>query len=136
MGRAIKQATLKFMYLLDTNTVIDFCTSKLPVNAKNLLVSIEPKISVITRIELFASTKIPLQEKETLEMFINMATVFDYIDEEIVAQTIKLRQQYKTQLPDAIIAATALVNGLILITRNSKDFEQIADLEVINPYNM
>ena len=69
-------------------------------------------------------------------MFIYMATVFDYIDEEIVAQTIKLRQQYKTQLPDAIIAATALVNGLILITRNSKDFEQIADLEVINPYNM
>lgn len=124
------------MYLLDTNTVIDFCTSKLPVNAKKLLVSIEPKISVITRIELFASTKILLQEKETLEMFINMATVFDYIDEEIVGQTIRLRQLYKTQLPDAIIAATAIVNGLILITRNSKDFEQIADLQVINPYNI
>ncbi|MEY4540539.1 MAG: hypothetical protein RLZZ306_2296 [Bacteroidota bacterium] len=124
------------MYLLDTNTVIDFCTSKLPINAKKFLISIEPKISVITRIELFASTKIPLQERETLEIFIDMATIFDHIDEEIVAQTIRLRQQYKTQLPDAIIAATTLVNGLILITRNSKDFEQIADLEVINPYNI
>ena len=124
------------MYLLDTNTVIDFCTSKLPVNAKNLLISIDPQISVITRVELFASTKISLQEKETLEIFIDMATIFDHIDEEIVEQTIKLRQQYKTQLPDAIIAATALVNGLILITRNSKDFEHIADLGVINPYNI
>lgn len=124
------------MYLLDTNTVIDFCTSKLPVNAKNLLVRIEPKISVISRIELFASSKISLQEKETLELFVEMATIFDHIDEDIIAKTIRLRQQYKTQLPDAIIAATALVNDLILITRNSKDFEQISDLKVINPYNI
>ncbi|MEA5460505.1 type II toxin-antitoxin system VapC family toxin [Arcicella sp. LKC2W] len=124
------------MYLLDTNTVIDFCTSKLPVNAKNLLVRIEPKNSVISRIELFASSKISLQEKETLELFVEMATNFDHIDEDIIAKTIRLRQQYKTQLPDAIIAATALVNDLILITRNSKDFEQISDLQVINPYNI
>jgi toxin FitB len=124
------------MYLLDTNTVIDFCTSKLPINAKNLLVSIEPKISVITRIELFASTKISLEEKEVLEIFVDMATIYDYISDEIVAQSIRLRQQYKTQIPDAIIAATALVNGLILITRNSKDFEQISDLQIVNPYDI
>jgi toxin FitB len=108
------------MYLLDTNTVIDFCTSKLPINAKNLLVSIEPKISVITRIEIF----------------VDMATIYDYISDEIVAQSIRLRQQYKTQIPDAIIAATALVNGLILITRNSKDFEQISDLQIVNLYDI
>jgi predicted nucleic acid-binding protein len=65
-----------------------------------------------------------------------MAIIFDHIDEEIISKTIELRQQYKTQLPDAIIAASALVNGLILITRNSKDFEQITDLQVINPYNI
>jgi predicted nucleic acid-binding protein len=124
------------MYLLDTNTVIDFCTSKLPINAKNLLVSIEPKISVITRIELFASTKISLEEKEVLEIFVDMATIYDHISDEIVAQSIRLRQQYKTQIPDAIIAATALANGLILITRNSKDFEQISDLQIVNPYNI
>jgi tRNA(fMet)-specific endonuclease VapC len=47
------------MYLLDTNTVIDFCNSKLPMDAKKLLTGIvEPAISVITRIELFANTKI------------------------------------------------------------------------------
>ena len=58
------------MYLLDTNTVIDFCNAKLPVDAKKLLTGIEPAISVITRIELFASTKIEEKEKPTLESFV------------------------------------------------------------------
>ena len=64
------------MYLLDTNTVIDFCNSKLPINAKNLLVGIEPAISFISHIELFASAKIPEQEKLFLESFVNMAAVY------------------------------------------------------------
>jgi predicted nucleic acid-binding protein len=37
---------------------------------------------------------------------------------------------------DAIIAATAIVNKLTIITRNIKDFEKIEGLEVINPYNI
>ena len=45
------------MYLLDTNTVIDFFNAKLPDNGKNLLLSIEPAISVITFIELFPVLK-------------------------------------------------------------------------------
>ena len=47
----------KTMYLLDTNTVIDFFNAKLPDNGKNLLLSIEPAISVITFIELFPVLK-------------------------------------------------------------------------------
>jgi predicted nucleic acid-binding protein len=39
----------------------------------------------------------------------------------------------KTKLPDAIIAATALVNDLTIITRNIKDFDKIEGLEVLNP---
>ena len=37
-------------------------------------------------------------------------------------------------LGDALIAATAAVNGLALATRNTGDFEGL-DLEVINPWN-
>ena len=36
-------------------------------------------------------------------------------------------------LGDALIAATAAVNGLALATRNTRDFEGL-DLEVINPW--
>jgi predicted nucleic acid-binding protein len=36
-------------------------------------------------------------------------------------------------LPDAIIAATAVVNNLVLWTHNMKDFENIPDLQVYDP---
>jgi predicted nucleic acid-binding protein len=52
----------------------------------------------------------------------------------IVNKTIQIRQKQKIKLPDAVIASTALMNGLVLITRNTKDFRAIPDLEVINPY--
>ena len=35
--------------------------------------------------------------------------------------------------PDAIIAATAIANGLILLTDNEIDFHNIPGLQVINP---
>lgn len=124
------------MYLLDTNTVIDFCNSKLPLNAKKFLTNIEPAISVITSIEMFASAKIPENELITLESFIKIATIYDRIDSEIVAKSIEIRQKYKIKLPDAIIGTTALVNNLTLITRNISDFDEIEGLEIINPYNL
>ena len=124
------------MHLLDTNIIIDFCNSRLPQNAKDLLESIEPSISVITRIELFASTKITEKEKNSLEDFVSISRVYNSIDNSIVARTISIRQLYKTKLPDAIIAATALVNNLTLISGNSADFKNIVELRVINPYNL
>jgi predicted nucleic acid-binding protein len=39
-------------------------------------------------------------------------------------------------LPDAIIAATTLVHGLPLITRNVADFQGIVGLVVINPHDV
>jgi toxin FitB len=45
------------------------------------------------------------------------------------------RQQYAQPLPviDALIAATARVRGMIVVTRNVKDFE-LAGVEVLNPF--
>jgi hypothetical protein len=54
----------------------------------------------------------------------------------LVNTTIHTRQTYKIKLPDAIIAATALVYNLTLISRNSKDFDGIEGLEFINPYGL
>jgi hypothetical protein len=38
------------------------------------------------------------------------------------------------KLSDAIIAATAIVNNLYLITNNVKDFDMIQNLKIINPF--
>lgn len=113
------------MYLLDTNAVIDFCNAKLPSNAKKLLSEIDPAISVITRIELFASNKIPDEEKRVLEGFIGISTVYDNINEAIVSRAISIRQQHNIKLPDSIIAATALAYNRILISRNTNDFQGV-----------
>lgn len=56
------------------------------------------------------------------------------IDEQTVEKTISLRQIKKITLGDAIIAATALVHDLTLITHNISDFKNIDGLKVIDPY--
>ena len=45
------------------------------------------------------------------------------------------RQQYTRPLPviDALLAATARVHGLTVVTRNGKDFE-VAGVQVLNPF--
>jgi len=58
------------------------------------------------------------------------------INDDIIEKTIELRKTYKTKLPDAIIAATAIAYGLTLITRNIKDFKGVQGLDVLNPYLM
>lgn len=46
-------------------------------------------------------------------------------------------QQYARPLPviDALIAATARVHGMTVVTRNVKDFE-LAGVEVLNPFSI
>ena len=57
------------------------------------------------------------------------------LDQDIKDQTAEIRKHYNLKLPDAIIAATAIVNKLTLITRNTKDFDRLSRLKVSNPYD-
>lgn len=59
--------------------------------------------------------------------------VVEGLRDEIVSRTIKVRKQYRFKLPDAIIAATALVNEATLVTHNKKDFEKVEGLGVVDP---
>jgi len=54
----------------------------------------------------------------------------------LLDKTILIRQKQKIKLPDAVIASTALINGLILVSHNIKDFKNIPDLETMNPYDI
>lgn len=66
--------------------------------------------------------------------FINDVTVLDMTND-IVEECIAIRKKHKTKLPDAIIAATAIVYGFTLITRNIADFKNIQGLEIIDPHS-
>ena len=51
------------------------------------------------------------------------------ISDEIKEKTIEIRKKYKTKLPDAIVAASAIVNNIPLITAD-KGFNQIKELNL------
>ena len=65
----------------------------------------------------------------------NDATVLD-LTGAIVDVSIEIRKKNKTSLPDAIIAATALVYDLVLISRNVSDFKNIQGLKIIDPHRL
>lgn len=120
-------------YLIDTNSVIDYLDNKLPEKANQLIDRISSKISVITRMELLSWPGASDGQVLVLFEFINASEVFA-LEEPIILKAIDIRKKHKTKLPDSIIAATAFVNKLTIITRNTKDFEKIEGLTVLNPY--
>jgi len=70
---------------------------------------------------------------EILTDFIEASNVF-LLTEPIVLKTIEIRKESKIKLPDAIIAATALVHQLPLVSRNTGDFKNVPGLVIINPH--
>jgi predicted nucleic acid-binding protein len=119
-------------YLIDTNIVIDFSARKLSGKANNYVAQIidgSPKIPVINKIELLGFNSVP----EQITAFTENAFVIG-LDDNIVTQTIAIRKEYQVKLPDAIIAATALVYNLTLVTNNVDDFKNIPNLKLSNPY--
>lgn len=68
-----------------------------------------------------------------MQNFINETTVIE-LDKNIKLKTADIRRNYRIKLPDAIIAATAFVYDLSLITHNFKDFEIRNGLKIIDPY--
>jgi predicted nucleic acid-binding protein len=115
-------------YLIDTNVLIDAQMSALPEAGMKFMAEIIDKeftVSFITYIE-FLGYKDVTQETED---FIALADVIE-INKEIIQTCINLRKSKVIKLPDAIIAATALVSDLTLTTRNISDFKNIPGLKI------
>jgi predicted nucleic acid-binding protein len=72
---------------------------------------------------------------ELLANFMADAQVLD-LTIKVVDESIEIRKHNKTKLPDAIIAATAIANNLILVSRNISDFKKIKGLKLVDPHNL
>lgn len=122
-------------YLIDTNVIIDSFGNKLPEKAKVFLSRFGPVISAVTKIEVLGWRNATKEQLNPLYTFMELAHILP-IDDAVIERTITIRQSKKIALGDAIIAATALVHDLILISRNTSDFNDIQNLQVIDPYNL
>ena len=123
-------------FLIDTNSAIDLIGGKLPLASRQWLQAVisaeQYAISFVNRIELL-SPQMTLVEVMPFEEFIDAATVYG-ISEDIIQEAIRIRRLHRCKLPDAVIAATAFVQNLILVTRDT-GFRTIAGLHVLDPHD-
>jgi predicted nucleic acid-binding protein len=123
-------------YLLDTNILIYLqkgISDTQVITFLSQAIAANPKISVITEIEVLGFKFDSVTDLQKMEALIADTVVLP-LDKAVALKTISIRRMHKIKLPDAIIAATALVHGLALITRNTSDFSSIDNLSVINPF--
>lgn len=122
-------------YLLDTNVWIDAIAGKLSADAFLCLLSDAEWVgfSAITRLELFGFPGISDDEEKRLSSLMHRFTESE-VTSVVIDRAIDIRKYKKIKVPDAIIAATALVADCVLITRNVDDFKSIQDLAVVNPH--
>ncbi|MDZ4363081.1 PIN domain-containing protein [Brevundimonas sp.] len=104
--------------LFDTNILIDVTRGH--AEAIDLVRNSERAcISVVTRIELLAG---PDRDAARLKAMMRRFEIIG-IDDGIAEAAAVIRRDVRLKLPDAVILATAQVRRLLLVTRNTKDFE-------------
>ena len=123
-------------YLLDTNILIYYWKGDIPEGEMKQVEEILKHsfiISIITKIELLGWRKHTLEGYEIAREFLDRAEIMP-IDNDLAEFTIELKRNNNIKLADALIAATALSNELVLVTRNEDDFSILSDLEIYNPF--
>lgn len=121
-------------YLIDNNVISNYFSELLSEKGMDLVSDIidkTPNISVITEIEALSWISSDLNKEIIVKDFIQNANILP-LTSSIVKQTIVIRRSKKTKTPDAIIAATAIINDLSLLT-SDKGFDNIKGLNIIDP---
>jgi hypothetical protein len=122
-------------YLWDTNTVIYYLRKSFTETGQELMNNIinsnQPAISSITEIELLCWKTATENDMAVLNSFISDSIIFE-LEAEIKLKTIEIRKTYDLKLPDAIIAATAILTDLTLISNDRRGFGKISSLKLLN----
>ena len=102
----------------DTNILIDWLNRRSPAKAE-LARYAGHRISRIAWAEVLAGE--PLETRDQIRGLLAPFDVVE-VDGRIAATAADIRFRHRMKLLDALILATAQVNGSILIARNTKDF--------------
>lgn len=125
-------------YLLDTNTITKTMRGLFPDDGLAFVERIMEKqirLSVISRIELLGWKPDDPAFEADLHKLVKQSTEY-VLTEKVIQETIALRRKIRIKLPDAIIAATALVHKLTLVSDNDTDFLRVPRLKYINPMRL
>ena len=117
--------------LLDSNIII-YASMPEHEDLRRFIAEYAPSVSVISKIETLGYHKLQEEEHTYLLEFFGAADVIPLSDE-VVALAIRIRQQRRMTLGDALIGGTALAHDIPLVTRNVADFSYIENLEIVDP---
>ncbi len=106
--------------LFDTNILIDFLAGHPDARAEvgrfqDLAISIVTWMEVLvgTSEQRSSETKLAMKELQVVPL-----------SPEVVELTILLRRERRLKLPDAMILASAITGNWVLVTRNTRDFQE------------
>lgn len=137
------------MYLLDTNVVSELRKAKSNKADRNVVSWADSVsattlfVSVITILEL--ETGVLLVERRDpaqgalLRTWLESQVLPSFSERTLAIDSIVAQRCARLHVPDprsdrdALIAATALVHGMTVVTRNTSDFEPMA-VEILNPW--
>ena len=119
--------------LIDTDVLIWYMRGN--KKAYNLIEKLDGfYISVVTYIELVQGMRNKQELTELRKAIRDWNTNILYINEEISAKAMFYVERHylshSLQLADALVSATAIVNGLPLLTANDKHYRMINQLEI------
>ena len=125
-------------YLIDSNVLIDYMAGLIPAKGSDFVENLfnsQFLISVVTKIEVLGYNDFP-HKMSAMSNFVSLSEILP-LNESVTEKTIELKRSFrKMKLGDTIIAATAIADNLVLITRNIDDFKFIPSLRVLNLYEM
>ena len=117
--------------LLDSNIIIYLSKNELPFTVFDKFDKLF--ISVISYMEVLGFKFRNNEEENFVKELIDLFEV-QLVDQDVAEKVIEIRKQNRIRLPDAIIAATAAVDNLCLVTRNIEDFKNI-NITILNPFD-
>src|SRR5262245_27613741 len=117
--------------LVDSNILI-YAAQPRHAQLRQFIADHTPAVSAVSYVEVLGYHQLDDEERQYLEEFFRLVQVLP-LSQAVLDQAVALRQQRKMSLGDALMAGTALVHGLTLVTRNVEDFQLIQGLALLNP---